>query len=238
LYVIKENKKMIGIIGAMEEEVNAIKALMDLKKIDIIQGYQYMRGSIENKDVVLLQGGIGKVNATISTTLLFTHFDIDVVINVGSAGGLMEDQEVGDVVISKQVVHHDVDLTSFNRDIGELPDLPRYFEADKDLLEKVMNVLNQNHIQCHVGLIASGDQFICREDQVQIIKKHFPQAMCSEMEAASIAQVCYVFSKKFIITRSLSDVFCKGNSSIQFDEYLKKASQSSAKMCLELIKLL
>ncbi len=117
------------------------------------------------------------------------------------------------------------------RNLRLVAHIAKKYENNKDLQEDLISIGT-------IGLIASGDQFICREDQVQIIKKHFPQAMCSEMEAASIAQVCYVFSKKFIITRSLSDVFCKGNSSIQFDEYLKKASQSSAKMCLELIKLL
>lgn len=227
---------MIGIIGAMEEEVDALKELMVINKKDERQGYLYYVGQMANKDVVLVQGGIGKVNATISTTLLLTNYDIDFVINIGSAGGLKENQNIGDVVISDKVVHHDVDVTAFSRAYGEVPGLPLYFEANHDLLNHVKRILNQHHITSHVGLVASGDQFVSRKDQVDMIMKHFPDAMCSEMEAASIAQVCYIFQKDFIITRSLSDVYNKGDSSIQFDEYLKKASQNSATMCLELIK--
>jgi adenosylhomocysteine nucleosidase len=227
---------MIGIIGAMEEEVNAIKELMVVKQSRNIQGYDFIEGTLANKDIVLVQGGIGKVNATISTTLLILNFDIDFVINIGSAGGLKLEQNVGDVVISSKVVHHDVDVTGFGRKIGEVPGLPLYFEADEQLLNKVSEILKEKNISSYTGLIASGDQFICREDQVSMIKQNFPEAMCAEMEAASVAQTCYVFKKRFIITRSLSDVFNKGDSSIQFDEYLKKASQASANMCLELVK--
>lgn len=227
---------MIGIIGAMAEEVNALKKLMTVTSISEKQGYLYYLGTIDDKDIVLVQGGIGKVNATISATLLLTNYDVDFVINIGSAGGLKLYQNVGDVVISDRTVHHDVDVTAFGRELGQVPGLPTYFEADKELLSLVEQVLREKNINSHIGLIASGDQFVSRKNQVENILKYFPNAMCSDMEAASVAQVCYVFNKRFIITRSLSDVFNKGDSSIQFDEYLKKASQNSAYMCKELIK--
>ena len=193
---------------------------------------------MDNKEVVLVQGGIGKVNATISTTLLLMNYDIDFVINIGSAGGLKECQSVGDVVISDKVVHYDVDVTAFGREMGQVPGLPTYFDADPALLEITEKVLKNNNITSHVGLIASGDQFVAKQDQVDLIINRFKDAMCCEMEAASIAQVCHVFNKKFNNTRSLSDVFNKGDSSIQFDEYLKKASKASANMCLEIIKMI
>lgn len=227
---------MIGIIGAMEEEVDALKNLMSIRSKDTINGYVYYTGTMNDEDVVLVQGGIGKVNATISTTLLLTKYDIDFVINIGSAGGLKSNQEVGDVVISDRVVHYDVDVTAFGREFGQVPGLPTYYEADTQLLTRVQEVLKSINIRSHVGLIASGDQFVSRDDQVQNILNHFREAMCSEMEAASVAQVCHVFNKKFIITRSLSDVYNKGDSAIQFDEYLKKASKNSAFMCLEVVK--
>lgn len=228
---------MIGIIGAMEEEVSALKDLMDIDHIDEKQGYIYHVGKMADKGIVLVQGGIGKVNATISTTLLLTNYDIDFVINIGSAGGLKDYQEVGDVVISDRVVHHDVDVSAFGRELGQVPGLPTYFKADNELLETVKEVLSKKSIQSYVGLIASGDQFVSKESQVNHILNNFSDAMCCEMEAASVAQVCHVFNKRFIITRSLSDVFNKGDSSIQFDEYLKKASINSAQMCLELVKI-
>jgi len=227
---------MIGIIGAMAEEVEAIKELMVIKNVEVHQNYRYHLGTIDDYEVVVVQGGIGKVNATISTTLLLTNYDVEFVINIGSAGGLKDNQEVGDVVISKNVVHHDVDVTAFGRELGQIPELPTYFEADEELLNKVEDILKKKKINSHIGLIASGDQFVSKKEQVDTIISHFPNAMCCEMEAASVAQTCYVFHKRFIITRSLSDVFNKGDSSIQFDEYLKKASASSAQMCLELIR--
>ncbi len=232
-------KMMIGIIGAMEQEVTEILKLMDLKEQKQYLDYTFYEGTLANQPVVLLQGGIGKVNAAISATLLFSHYDIQFVMNIGSAGGLLpKQQNVGDVVISSHVVHHDVDVTAFQRKLGEVPGMPCYFEADHSLLTKVENILRQQNIPSHVGLIASGDQFISLDSQVETIRKHFPEAMCAEMEAAAIAQVCYVFKKPFIITRSLSDVFQKGENSIQFDEYLKKASYASAQMCYALISSL
>jgi len=229
---------MIGIIGAMEEEVTEMKALMDIHNQKEYNGYIFYEGEMNHHDVVLVQGGIGKVNAAISATLLIHHYDIDCVLNIGSAGGLSLNQNVGDVVISNQVAHHDVDVTAFGRSIGEIPGQPLYFEPDHDLFIKAQTVFNNLHIPTHVGLIVSGDQFIHQQNQVEKIKENFPNAMCVEMEAAAVAQVCHVFKKKFLITRSLSDIYNKGDNSIQFDEYLKKASVASAKMCYHLIGLL
>lgn len=229
---------MIGIIGAMEEEVAEILKLMDVKQTTLLQDYTFHIGQMNHRDVVLLQGGIGKVNAAIATTLLLLNYDIDYVMNIGSAGGLHMNQNVGDVVISQKVAHHDVDVTAFGRQIGEIPGMPVYFETDMTMLNKVKKILDDNHISSHIGLIVSGDQFISQSKQVKTIQDKFPEAMCVEMEAAAIAQVCHVFHKKFLITRSLSDVFNKGDNSVQFDEYLKKASQVSAQMCYELISIL
>ena len=229
---------MIGIVGAMEEEVSAICELMDIQNKKSQNGYVFYEGKMANKDVVVLQGGIGKVNAAIAMSLLFHLYDIDIVINIGSAGGLKMNQEVGDVVISTRVAHHDVDVTAFGRELGEVPGLPLYFEADQELLNQVDAILEESSLVHHKGLIVSGDQFISQPVQVQRIQDSFPDAMCAEMEAAAVAQACYVYNKRFIITRSLSDIFGKGDNDIQFDEYLKKASASSAKMCFELVKAL
>lgn len=229
---------MIGIIGAMEEEVEAILALMEINKKEMNHGYTFYEGTMAKKDIVLVQGGIGKVNASISTTLLLTQYPIDFVINIGSAGGLSLNQNVGDVVISTGVLHHDVDVTAFGRQRGEVPGMPCVFQPDAMALKQVEAILQDSKQPYHLGLIASGDQFICREDQVLQILDFFPDAVCAEMEAASIAQVCHVFDIPFIITRSLSDIYRKGENHIQFDEYLKHASQSSAKMCYRLVSTL
>ena len=182
---------MIGIIGAMQEEVDEILKLMDLKTTNEYQGYTFYEGIMNQKEIILLRGGIGKVNAAISTTLMMTHYNIDFVINIGSAGGLQKYQNVGDIVISNAVAHHDVDVTAFGHEMGKVPGLPLYFEPDNELLDKVKLILERKALSSHIGLIVSGDQFISQKEQVSNIRKYFPQAMCSEMEAATIAQVCY-----------------------------------------------
>lgn len=226
---------MIGIIGAMEEEVQALLDLMNCQKTVQKMEYKYHVGKIADKECVLVQGGIGKVNAAISATLLFENFNIDYLINIGSAGGLKLDEEVGDVVISTEVVYHDVDCTAFNYKYGQMAGCPETFKADHLLVKKTNEILEKQNIKHHQGLIVSGDAFVSSQNQVSQINKFFPEAKCADMEATAIAQVCYVYHIPFIITRSLSDIFGKGNNEIQFDEYLKKASLASAKMCYLLI---
>lgn len=227
---------MIGIIGAMKEEVDALLKRAQIEKENKLLNYTFYEGKIASKEVVILQGGIGKVNTGICVSLLLSHYDIEYVINIGSAGGLQSYENVGDVVISSYVAYHDLDLSAFGRKIGELPDMPRFIPADKNLVKKAKNILNKLHIHENVGLIVSGDQFVGSQQQVDVIKQNFPEALCSEMEAAALGHVCYQFHTPFIITRSLSDVFGKGESSIQFDEYLKIASENSAQLCVELIQ--
>ncbi len=229
---------MIGIIGAMEEEVQALLELMNVHKTEERLSYKYHIGTIANKECVLVQGGIGKVNAAISATLLFEHYTPELLINIGSACGLSMDQEVGDVVISTQVGYHDVDVTAFNYEYGQMAGAPQYFEADDKLIALTKEVLAKQNITAHTGLVVSGDAFIARNEQVDHIKHYFSDAACAEMEAAAIAQVCYTYHIPFIITRSLSDIFGKGDNEVQFDVYLQKASQASAKMCYSLIESL
>lgn len=228
---------MIAIIGAMEQEVTAVKEYMTIESQGSLLTLPYYVGKIADKSVVLLQGGIGKVNTSVYLTLLFNKFDlISTVINVGSAGGLNLNQSVGDVVIASEVVHHDFDVSAFNHPIGKVPGIDTVtFKCDPFLVQTTKEILHETGMTAHVGLIASGDQFICKKEQVDNIKSNFNEAQCSEMEAATVGHVCYLFNKKFIITRSLSDVFGKGDSHFQFDEYLDKASIASAKLCYELL---
>lgn len=214
---------MIGIIGAMEEEVAAIKEYMHITDTKNILDCIFYQGMIENKEVVLLQGGVGKVNAAICTTLLLTNYQIDMVINIGSAGGLCLNQEVSDIVISNEVCQYDFDITTFpNRILGEVPGLPPRIKADEDLINKAKMFLEKLDLNYEIGLIVSGDKFVADNKTAEYIKNNFKDAKCCEMEAAAIGQTCYKFKTKFIIARSLSDIFGKGDSAVQFDEYLKK----------------
>lgn len=221
----------------MEEEVAAIKEYMHIIDTKNILDCIFYQGMIENKEVVLLQSGVGKVNAAICTTLLLTNYQIDMVINIGSAGGLCLKQEVGDIVISNEVCQYDFDITAFpNRILGEVPGLPPRIKADEDLINKAKIFLEKLDLNYEIGLIVSGDKFVADNKTAEYIKNNFKDAKCCEMEAAAIGQTCYKFKTKFIIARSLSDIFGKGDSAVQFDEYLKKAAKASAKMCVALIK--
>lgn len=226
---------MIGIIAAEDLEVQAILKTMDSVYQKNIHDYTFYEGKIGDKKVVLLKGGIGKVNAAIGTTLLLCHYQIDGVINCGVAGGIHQDHNVGDVIIATNLIHYDVDVTAFGRELGQIPGLPTVFETDIHYKQIMEEVLETFQYRAYKGTIVSGDQFVSRQDQVDYILKNFPQAQCVEMEGASLAQVCYLMKVPFIVIRSLSDIFGKEGNKVQYDIYLEKASQISANVCKEFI---
>ncbi|MCY1039439.1 5'-methylthioadenosine/S-adenosylhomocysteine nucleosidase [Staphylococcus nepalensis] len=228
---------MIGIIGAMEEEVTILKdKLVNLEEINIAHVYFY-KGYLNDKEVVLTQSGIGKVNVAISTTLLIEKFRPRLIINTGSAGALDKSLNVGDVIVSDMVAYHDADARAFGYQLGQIPQMPAQFIADKSLVHKATQVITDQQLIAKTGLIVSGDSFIGTSRQRMEIKTNFPQAMAAEMEATAIAQTCYQFNLPFIITRAISDL-ADGDAGITFDEFLDKAAKSSSKIVEALIKMI
>lgn len=217
----------VGIIGAMHEEVIGLKN--NMKNLTTLQkaGCEFYHGELNGVDVILLQCGIGKVAASVGTTILLDQFNPDIVINTGSAGGLSTDLNVGDVIISNEVRYHDVDVTLFGYEYGQLPKMPAAFIPDQDLIniaKKAAEKIEEIHIRD--GLIITGDSFIHDEEVVNKIKSKLPKMEATEMEAASIAQVCHMFNKPFLIIRSISDV--PGQESKQsFEEFLVVAAKNS-----------
>ena len=228
---------MIGIIGAMKEEVATLKELIQDSRVEKFMHVEFTRGMLHDKEVVLLESGIGKVNVAIATTLMLEKFAVDVVINTGSAGGVITDAEVGDVVISKSVAYHDVDVTGFGYDPGQVPGLPAVFASDDELVSKVEDVLQRVDIRYFTGLIVTGDAFVNHPEQLVAIKENFSEAIALEMEAAAVAQVCHIANIPFVVVRALSDIAGK-ESEFSFDEFLPKAAVVSSWMVLELIKAL
>ncbi|CAM3975010.1 5'-methylthioadenosine/S-adenosylhomocysteine nucleosidase [Staphylococcus schweitzeri] len=228
---------MIGIIGAMEEEVTILKnKLTQLSEISIAH-VKFYTGILQEKEVVITQSGIGKVNAAISTTLLINKFKPDIIINTGSAGALDESLNVGDVLISDDLKYHDADATAFGYEFGQIPQMPAIFESSKSLIEKVSQVVQQQKLSAKVGLIVSGDSFIGSVEQRQKIKKVFPNAMAVEMEATAIAQTCYQFKVPFVVVRAVSDL-ANGEAEISFEAFLEKAAVSSSQTVEALVSQL
>ena len=227
----------IGIIGAMEQEVALLRAQMNDVETMSLAGCEFYRGTLAGQNVVLTRSGIGKVAAAVATTLLLDRFAPDCVINTGSAGGFDPELHIGDVVISSEVRHHDVDVTGFGYEIGQVPRLPAGFTADEQLKAIARAAISElpASIQCKEGLICTGDQFMCDPVRIAKARHDFPTMAAVEMEGAAIAQVCHQFGTPFVVTRSLSDIAGK-ESPTSFDEYLEIASKNSSAMVVAMLK--
>ncbi len=229
---------MIGIIGAMEVEITKIKnKLEQLETIDL--GIRtFYKGLLHNKEIVIVQAGIGKVNASITTSLLIENFDITSVINIGVAGG-QKGVKHKDVVISTEVVHHDVDAKYFSNYVhGQVPGHDATFKADKDLLQKTEFILKEFQFQYKLGMIASGDQFVHNPETVQEINKEYDNIYAIEMEAAAIAQTATIYNKPFIVYRSISDVLGDESQANDFNQFVEEASNNAALILEKLIEVL
>ena len=225
----------IGIIGAMKEEVEILKQQMTDPVIYKRGGSTFFSGKLDGKDVVLLQCGIGKVNASIGTTMLILRYKPMCIINTGSAGGFSEDLEIGDVIISSEVIHHDVDVTAFGYEYGQVPNMPDAFLPHNNLVniaEKAAEM--QKGLNIRKGVIATGDSFMDDSEEIRKLKERFPAVAAAEMEAAAIAQTCYQFRKPFVVIRSISDIAGK-DSAVSFESFLEKAAKNSAKMVIDII---
>lgn len=236
---------MIGIIGAMEEEITLLRSRIEGAEERTLGGMIFYRGTLHGKDVVLVRSRIGKVNAASATTLLLIEYRPVWVVNTGSAGGLSsQTQRFGDVLVPDRLAHHDVDVTAFGYRPGQIPGQDPEFHAHPFLVEKAEEAMDgllaegvfPTGTYHHRGLLVSGDSFIARADQSERIKKTFPDAVAVEMEAAAIAQVCTNFGVPFVVTRALSDI-AGVESPMSFAEFLPVASARSAAMVERLIQI-
>ncbi|MDA1477366.1 5'-methylthioadenosine/S-adenosylhomocysteine nucleosidase [Bacillus changyiensis] len=226
----------IAIIGAMEEEVTILRSQLKQSKTEVIANCEFTSGSYEEKEIVLLKSGIGKVNAAMSTTILLDRFKPDYVINTGSAGGFHHALNVGDIVISTEVRHHDVDVTAFDYEYGQVPQLPAAFQADNQLIKIAEEEARElSHIQIVKGTIATGDSFMSDPERVAFIRSKFENLYAVEMEAAAVAQVCHQFTVPFVVIRALSDIAGK-ESEVSFDQFLEQAAQHSTELVLRMVK--
>ena len=223
--------KIIGIIGAMDEEVSRLKEKMQVKKIENKAGMEFFEGDLVGKDVVIVRSGIGKVNAGICTQILVDDFHVEAVINTGVAGSLKNEINIGDIVLSSDALQHDMDATGFGYEPGIIPRMDNsVFVADKELLSvaEMVNKKVNPEIQTFVGRVVSGDQFISDKEKKDYITKQF-SGYCTEMEGAAIAQACYVNGIPFLVIRAISDK-ADNSATMDYGEFEAKAIEHTVMM--------
>lgn len=230
---------MIGIIGAMEEEVEALKEAMEIRKTEEVAGMVFCEGVLCGKDAVVVRSGIGKVNAGICAQILVDHFDVDMLINTGIAGSLDARIDIGDMVISTDAVHHDMDATIFGDPAGQVPRMDTLaFPADGVLVEKAKaaNEKANPEIRTFTGRVASGDQFISSAEAKERIVRMF-HPLCTEMEGAGIAQAAYLNKVSYVIIRAISDK-ADNSAVMDYPEFERQAITHSVRLMKELMTLL
>lgn len=222
----------------MEPEVELLKNAMLVEKEEGIAHTTAYKGTLNGQNIVLVQSGIGKVNASIITALLLERYDIDYVINTGVAGAMGENLKVTDMVVSTEVLHHDVDATNFGYSYGQVPGMPAVYTSDDMLVRQSLAALSLNdEVNGSSGLVVSGDSFIDSDAKKEHILGNFQDAMCVDMESASIAQTCWQFNTPFVIIRSMSDS-ANESADMNYEVFLAKACVHSSEVVKSLLRVL
>ncbi|MDR1894424.1 MAG: 5'-methylthioadenosine/adenosylhomocysteine nucleosidase [Spirochaetales bacterium] len=234
---------MIGIIGAMEEEVALLRDALEGPRTETTGAYTFYTGALEKQRVVLLRCGIGKVSGAVGCALLVDHYRPELVINTGSAGGIDPLLNVGDAVISSGLIQYDADVTAFNYAPGQLPGNAPVFTVPENLIrrgEAAVDSLKKegalppefNHVR---GLIGSGDVFMHKPEGIRALRKTFPDIRAVEMEGAAIAQACRLLSVPCLVIRAISDV-TGTESPLAHDEFLPIASKHSGEIVRRILR--
>lgn len=226
----------IGIIGAMELEVQALKELMDKAEIQKISTIDFYKGNINGVDTVVAVAGVGKVNAAVCAQTMILKYSPDLIINVGVAGGLADGFKIGDIAVADYVVEHDMDTSPLGDEKGFISGINMVkMSCDSRIADMMMNAVETvGSIKAKKGVIASGDQFIYTQEQRDRITGDFG-AIAAEMEGASIGHVCVMNNVPFGVLRAISDG-ANDDSYMDFPEFAKMAAENSIKIILELLK--
>ena len=221
-----------GIIGAMEEEVNFLKEALSDSKTSTIAGMEFFEGKLDGEDVVVVQCGVGKVNAGICANTLINNFGCTRIINTGVAGSLDNEIDIGDVVVSVDACQHDFTVEALGFANGEIPYTGLFaFPADETMRKEAVEAVHEAAPDVHVfeGRVCTGDQFISSKIQKETITSAFG-GMCCEMEGGAIAQACYLNNTPFVIIRAISD---KADDSEELNYELFK--EEAAEHCASIV---
>lgn len=227
----------IGIIAAENEEMLAIKNIMENISEEKVFNLTFYIGNIKNRECILVECGVGKVNAARTTQALIDRFDINYIINVGSAGSITPELNVQDIVIGKELIQYDFDITQIgDYEKGEICDVGKYFYSDERLInlcEQTIEEMKDKEFKIKIGRIGSADMFFANPEKAKDVRKEFGME-CLEMEGAAIGQVCFLDNIPFLVIRGISDT-PNGNNKIDFHTYLKIASKRAAEILENLI---
>ena len=235
----KEMQEVIGVIGAMDEEIDPLLEAAQVKSRRVVAGMEYCAGTMEGKPVVIVKCGMGKVNAGICANTLVNDFGCTKVINTGAAGSLDNQINIGDVVVSVDAVQHDFDVSTIGFKKGEIPFTGLYaFPADEAMRSAAIEAvkLATPEVGVFEGRVCSGDQFISTSEQKEQITSNFG-GMCSEMEGAAIAQACYLNDTPFVVIRVISDKVDESQA-VEFDAFKAEAGARSAKVVRRMVQSL
>ncbi len=223
---------MIGLIGAMDVEVNLLCEKLQQKETIKIFNYTFCKGKFGKNEVVILRSGVGKVQSAIGAALLIEHFKPDFVLNTGVAGGTNGLKQY-DVVVAQTLRYSDVDATGFGYKLGQVPGMPEFYVTNKYIRDKITEKMDSLNFKYNLGDILSGDSFILNLDQLMIK----PEGLTAvEMEGASIAQTCYLTNTPFVSIRFISDVVGGSNQSDEYSLFESRASSESANISYQVIK--
>ncbi|MGN2339643.1 5'-methylthioadenosine/adenosylhomocysteine nucleosidase [Clostridium cagae] len=228
----------IGIIAAMAEELEILLKDLNLEEKKEKANMVFHKGTINNKNVVAVVCGIGKVNSAVCTQILISEYNVDKVVNVGVAGGIGKDIYPGDIVVAENLVQHDMDTSAFGDKIGQIPRLDTFdFKCDKDMVAAAKKSCEEiSELNSFTGRIVSGDQFVANLEKIQWLEKEFGAISC-EMEGASIAQVCYLNSIPFVVIRSISDNANNG-AHMDYEKFIPIAVKNSTNILKNMLEKL
>ena len=219
---------MLGIIGAMDEEVVKVKEQMENVQIMTKAAMEFFEGTVNSHPVVVVRSGIGKVNAAMNLTALLANENIDLIFMTGSAGSMQNDIHQKDLILPNAFSYHDAHNTRAGNYVeGQIPQEPAQFELNSPARQEFLNYLTANNIDFKEGLIVTGDSFIASNKQKEAIKKNFPNALGVEMEGAAFAQVASKFNVPLVALRAISDNGDEGADE-DFDTFVKEVGQKAA----------
>lgn len=228
---------MLGIIGAMDEEVAKIKEQLTDVQVETRAAMEFYKGKLDGKEVVVVRSGIGKVNAGMCTQILADVYDVSGIVNTGIAGSLKAEIDIGDIVLSDDALQHDMDATGFGYEPGQIPRVDTLeFKADEGLIHLAQECCAKVNPDIHtfVGRVVTGDQFISDKAKKQWLVDTFG-GHCTEMEGAAIAQACYLNSIPFLIVRAISDK-ADDSATVDYPAFEAKAITHSVNLLTEMIR--